>query len=532
MVKEVDSEKRFSLALLALMAIAMVAWQLCCTDWVDDWNYKMMPTGHEEFWHIEGDEEITTLSQAIEAVGRHHLYVTPRMPNYIQVFCNLVPAWVTRVFLGLTLASAFVMILVSVGGRRIFSSAVMVAFSWLLAWVALPLGDHMVSSDFALNYFLPTPLILLFVYFFLKDSLSCGPWRWLSFVVAAVAGSMHEGVTLPVSAGCLLLILIEPVDRKRRVAMWATMTVVALVFFLAPSTFARVDQYVLDHDSRFVKWQVINLLIECFGLYFALVALVIARVKGNLKIFVRANVIWLVAFAGCLIIAFATLKRGRVLWYADVFGIILLLKSLWAFFPWWRGCHYFVASVCGAVLLVSIAATAVVQRQLSADSDAILKQVKETGKPIAFHDYRDPATNPWWAFGVPQTITEDYSNSSLAMYCSDAPYIMMLPASFRGKPVECWEKFPGNTGLSGNFPFLAGRKRVQGGFFNVTMGELTPFGNPLYSLANKLRGVSTTPYQVNEWSIMYEGDTLWCYKVSYLRRLDVNRVILSIDTIP
>lgn len=532
---------RLSLILLALMAAGMVAWQLAGTDWVDDWNYKLMPDSHEGFWYMQGCE-IKSWGDAFEAIIRHHLYTTPRLPNYLHTLSNLIPSRITRSLNGLMLAAAFFAIAVSIGGKRIFNSTGLVAVTWLSAWVILPLHDHFISSDFAFNYFWTTPLILLYLYLFMRE---CPLPRWLAWMpwaVAAVTGMMHEGATLPVAAGCALYIATHPKHlRNRRIALLVVMTVTALVFFFNSGMMERIDQHVTSRDNTYLPWMAINVIIESYGLPLAIASLIIARLKGQregFKRFAKDNIILLMALAGAAAIAAVTMLRGRALWFADLFGLILFFKSIWMFFPWCRRTQPVMAALCGCALLFSIGWSASLQRRLSVESVEIEREATESGQPIAFIDYMEPNALFWWCLGIPQSITDSYANSSLAMYTcrngevSSAPYIIMLPENLKSQQPESWAKTPGNTGLSGRYPFLAGRKRLTDGTaLTLTFGE-SSVANPINYLVNMVRQAdSPITYPVEEWSIKYLGDTLWCYHIGRIRRLDRNREILSIDTI-
>lgn len=531
---------RLSLTLFALMAAAMIAWQLAGTDWVDDWNYKLMPESYDGFWHMRG-EEIDSWSDAFEAVAAHHRHTTPRLPNYLHTLTNLLPPTITRSMNGLMLAAAFLALTFSIGGKRILEASGSVAIIWLSAWVTLPINDHMISSDFAFNYFWTTPLILLYVYLFTRERPLPPPLAWMPWAVAAITGMMHEGATLPVAAGCALAIVISPANRPRRAAMLMVMVSMALLFFFNSGMMERVDEHVTSRDNTFLRWMAINLVIESYGLPLAIASLIISRSRGGtpgIKRFSKENVIWLTAFACATAIAAATMLRGRALWFADVFGLILFFKSIRMFFPGWRQTRPLTAALCGCALLFSIIHSAKLQLDLSDESLEIERQTAMSGQPIAFIDYKAPNALPWWCFGIPQSISDAYANSSLAMYATrgmeanKAPYIIMLPENLKSEAPERWEKTPGNTGLSGRYPFLAGRKRLTDGTaLTLTFGASSD-ANPVNTLINMSREEgSPITYAAHEWPIEYMGDTLWCYNIGQIRRLDRNREIVSIDTL-
>lgn len=534
----------FAIALFLLMTAGMVAWQLSGTDWVDDWNYKLMPDSHDEFWHMKGDR-ITTLGQAIEAIGQHHRCTTPRLPNYIQTLANLVPAWMVRTLHGLMLAATFLILALSCGGRRVMRSAGFVAVLWLTTWIILPLSNHMISSDFAFNYLWTSPIIMIFVYLFASGRWRSGRWSFIPWVIAAITGMMHEGASLPIAAGCAALIAIDRTDRRRRIALLSLMAGVALLFFCNSGMMARVDQHITGRDNTYLKWMAINLFIESYGFYLGIAGTLIALAKdgrSGLKNYLKGNIVWLTAVVCAMAIALSTMMRGRALWFVDLFGLILFFKSFFQYFRWWHAPRYGIATIAGGALLSTITASAVVQRRLSAESNFIATWMSKNDAPVVFIDFLAPDRLPWWTLNVPQSITEGYGNSSLTMYHTDkAPYTLMLPAELSGKKPEEWPKTAGNTGLSGQYPFLAGRKRLSAsdGLILTFRGD-THIGDrlinegPVNALMNRARngGKShSTVYPVKEWAIEYMGDTLWCYYIGQLRRLDTNTGITRIDTI-
>lgn len=526
------------------MTAGMVLWQLSGTDWVDDWNYKLMPDSHDGFWHMKG-EKISTFSQAIEAIGNHHLYTTPRLPNYLQTLVNLMPAWPVRVIHGLMLAVTFLILALSCGGRNVMQSAGFVAVLWLTAWIILPISDFMISSDFAFNYLWTSPIVMIFVYLFESGKPRKGRWSFAPWIIAAVTGTMHEGASLPIAAGCAALIAIDKNDRRRRISLLALMAGVALVFFFNSGMMERIDQHITGRDNTYLKWMAINLFLESYGLYLGLAGVLVVSVKGGhsgLKNYARANIVWLTAVVCAMAITLSTMMRGRALWFVDLFGLILFFKALFQYFKWWHSPRYGIAMTAGVTLLSTITASAVIQRRLSTESDLMARWLSIEDFPVVFIDFMSPDKLPWWTLKVPVSITESYGNSSLTMFHTDkAPYTLMLPTEMSGKKPDEWTKTPGNTGLSGNYPFLAGHKRLgnREGVILTFRGDI-PIGerlinqgpaNALMNLARNGRKSHSTVYPITEWAIEYSGDTLWCYHIGQLRRLDMNVGITSIDTI-
>lgn len=534
----------FAFALFLLMTAGMVAWQLSGTDWVDDWNYKLMPGSYKEFWEMKGTK-ITTFGQAIDAIGNHHRLITPRLPNYIQTIANFVPAWMVRTLHGLMLAAAFLTLALSCGGKRVMRSAGFVAVLWLSTWIVLPLSDHMISSDFAFNYLWTSPIIMIFVYLFVSGQWRSGRWSFLPWVIAAVTGMMHEGASLPIAAGCAALIAIDNTDRRRRIALLVLMAGVALVFFFNSGMFTRIDQHVISRNNTFLKWKLIRLALECHGLYLAIAGMIIVFIKhgrGEAMHFAKDNIIWLTATAGAMAITLVTMTHGRSLWFVDLFGLILFFKALYRYFKWWSAPRYGIATIAGAALLSSITASAAIQHRLSAESDFLAKSLTQDESPVVFIDFIAPDSVPWWTFKVPQSITESYSNGVLTIFHTDKfSYTLMLPTELSDKNPEEWQKAAGNTGLSGRYPFLAGRKRLsRPDMLILTFRGDIPLGdrlinegpvNALINLARNGGKSHSTAYPVSEWAIEYRGDTLWCYSIDRLRNLDTNIGITRIDTI-
>ncbi len=528
--------KALTAILLAIIAAAAVTWQLSGTTWVDDWNYRFVSHSNEGFWGMSG-EPITTLSQAWDSIVNQHSCVTPRLANYLQTLAELIPDWVTRVFMGLTLALGMTLIAVMAAGRRVLASPGFVALTWLAAWLTLPLNDFMISTDYGFNYIASTLPSLLYAKFFVDGAPSRRSLRRVPWAMAVIAGAMHEGAAMPLAAGSVMMILTDRADRPRRAALTAVITATSLFFVLAPGTTARIGAHILYKDHSVFIYMLVNLLIESFGLYFALLALALVAFRRGAREalgFAKANILWLTAIVAAMVIAFAAMMRGRALWFTDVFGLVVLFKALWLLYPALRRPHPVMAAAATAIVAVSCLTAARYQRILSDEADALRATAIAADSPVVFTDHLTPDRVPWWALGIPVSPDIIYSNAAIGMSCPRHwPMVVMLPRSFEGLDPELWPKFPGNTGLAGRYPFFASRHRLPQIYtFAITFGPDNSLANPLCHIINPLRDKAKgepNAYPFVEYPLIYRGDTLWCYNIVAPRRLDRNRPVVAID---
>ena len=524
-----------SVVLLMLIAAASIAWMCCGVDWFDDLQYKRMPGEGIDFWLSEGPF-ITTFAQACEAVPYHFTVGSTRLPNLVQVFFNLVPPVLVDVMHGLMMALMMYVVVVVTGGRKALRSVGHVGVTALAVWVLLPWYDHMLPSVCQLNYVWVTVACLSFIKVFESDDFLPQRWKPLQWVVAALAGLMHEGFTFPIMAGAILVMMIDKHDRRRRGLLTLVLAVGALALFFTPGMFSRLEGQVAPQTlGHFIGAMAVSVL-QLMSVYLLLLATAIVLWKRGLqyvKGFYRKNVMYVVIMVAGYALAIVSVSIRRGLWFVELASVILMLKLLFETFEWWRRPNVIMGAVAGLFTVVSISGVAVWQSIFSKEVREVCSQIEASGRPIAYVDLADPGNAPWWTFNVAQSMTSNGGNNAYCRHFGlvENKYILILPSRYKGKPVEQWDVMPGDMGAMGQFPYFVTTEPTNGRLL-LTFGRHQSAATPLDRIISNLttedvdKGMVPTPY----WTAVTElGDTLYCHNVNILGHAKRHRELLSID---
>lgn len=537
MKSKISTQKVYvlSMVLLMLIAVASIAWMYNGVDWFDDMQYKRMPGDGIDFWLSEGPL-ITTFSQACEAVPYHFTVGSTRLPNLIQVFFNLVSPIIVDVLHGLMIAIFMYVVVVVSGGRKSMHSFGFVGVAVLSVWVLLPWYDHMLPSVCQLNYVWVSVACLLFIRLFESDDMLPQRWKPLQWVVAILAGLMHEGFTFPIMAGALLVMVVDKQDRRRRAIMTLLMAIGAIALFLTPGMFSRLDAQVkpqtLGHFISAINVSVLQL-ISVYILIAVTAFTAWKRGRQYIKNFYRQNLMYIVIMIVGYALAIVSVSVRRGLWFVELASIILILKLLVDTFEWWRRPNILLGIVTGLAAVVSISGVAVWQSKFSKEVKEVCRQVEASGRPIAFVDLVDPGNAPWWTLNVAQSMASNGGNNAYCRHFGHVDYecILILPSIYKDKPTSQWDKLPGDAGAMGQFPYIVTTKPT-GGHLQLTFGHHQPAASPLDRVISKLtteeidRGMVPAHY----WTFVLDsGDTIYCHNINLLGHAKRHREILSID---
>ena len=524
-----------SLGLLLMIAVAATAWMCCGVEWFDDMQYRRMPGEGIDFWHSEGPL-ITTFSEACEAVPSHFTVGSTRLPNLIQVFFNLVPPVAVDVLHGLMIAVFVFMVVVVAGGKTGLRSLGFVGTTALAMWVLLPWYDHMLSSVCQLNYVWVSVVCLLFIRLFHSDDILSPRWKSLQWLVAIVAGMMHEGFTFPIIAGALLVMAVEKHDRRRRAIMTLLMSIGAIAFFLTPGMLDRLETQVGQQSLLHFRGAVIVSALQLMSVYLLLGVTIFTMWKRGrhyvLSSF-RQNLMYIAIMVVGYAIAIASGMVRRGLWFVELASIILTLKMLIDAYGWWRRPNIVLGSVAGLATVASILGVAVWQNKFSEEVREVCRQVEASGRPVAFVDLENPGNAPWWTFNVAQSISSHEGSNAYCRSFGYADYecILVLPSRFKNMPVSQWDKVLGNANVMGQFPYYVATSPT-GGCLQVTLGQHQSAASPLDKVMSKMStdDIDRSMVPAHYWTVTLEsGDMLYCHNINIYGHSKRHRKILSID---
>ncbi|MCC8037505.1 MAG: DUF6056 family protein [Bacteroidales bacterium] len=512
----------------ALLSAGMVAWQVVCVPCVDDRQYQYIPESTEGFWFDHGPK-IETIGDAVLAIRNHHLYTPARLGNHLQTLSNLVPAWITRTLLGLCLACMFMLAAWAAAGAQAWRSPGFVAVMWLTLWVTLPLQDNMAGSDYAFNYFVPAALALTMALMW-RRTLVTRRWAWLPWVVAFFTGCSHEGVSLPLAAALFCTPQFWGPRRWWYRGQWLLMVVMALLFLFSPGNLYRIGEFQFS-SSGMSQYVLVNIVLESYGLYMGLLALLLAAWKAGWKLvlsWAKSNAVWISAMIFSYCLALWVGARGRVLWFCTLFGAVLLFSTLWEMFPWWRQRKLALAVVAFTALCSSVVSVAVVQRRCSQETLLLDRLVADAPTRVVYHDVLPLREIPWWTLQIPQTSTSSFDLDMMG-YTSRKGSIKVLPTCM-GKGQ--WKPVDGNGDAMVSNGYLIFRNRLADNRIIVTFAPDTWATNPIYRLVNFVAGRSgECKMEINmyEEAVEVGPDTIWLYWLPKARRLDRNREIIAVD---
>lgn len=524
-----------SVTLLLLIAVASTAWMCCGVEWFDDLQYKRMPGEGIDFWLSEGPL-ITSFSDACKAVPYHFTVGSTRLPNLIQVFFNLVPPTIVDVLHGLMIAVFVLMVVVVTGGRKALHSLGYVGVAALSVWVLLPWYDHMLPSVCQLNYVWVSVACLLFIRLFESDDLLPQRWKSLQWVVAILAGLMHEGFTFPIIAGAMLVMMIDRNDRRRRMKLTLLMALGAIALFLTPGMFSRLDAQVkpqtLGHFICAINVSVLQL-ISVYILLAVTVFTIWKRGWQYVMNFYRQNLMYIVIMIVGYALAIVSVSVRRGLWFVELSSVILMLKMLFDAYGWWRRPNVILGAVTGMAMVVSIVGVAVWQSKFSEEVREVCRQVEASGSPIAFVDLEDPGNAPWWTFNVAQSMASNGGNNAYCRHFGLVDYecILILPSRYKDKPVSQWDKFAGDAGAMGQFPYFV-TTYPTGGQLQLTLGKHQSAASPKDRVVSVLttEDIDEGMIPAHYWTMVLEsGDTLYCHNINLLGHAKRHRELLSID---
>ncbi|MCC8175250.1 MAG: hypothetical protein LIO91_02320 [Bacteroidales bacterium] len=512
----------------ALLATGMVAWQGVCVPCLDDRTYCNIPESTDGFWLIQGPK-VETLGDALTAIGKHHLYTPARLGNHLQTLSNLLPAWLTRTLLGLCLACLFMMGAWVTAGRQAWQSPGFVAVLWLTLWVTLPLQDGMASSDYAFNYFVPGALALGMALLWRREPLG-GHWAWLPWVVAVLTGSGHEAMSLPLAGG---LFFTPQFWGKRRWwyrGQWLLMLAVAFAFLFSPGMVRRIG-YTQFANSNISQYVVVNIALESYGLYMTIFALLLVAWRWGWRQvwpWARRNAVWILATLLAFGLTIWVGGRGRVLWYCTMFGAMVLFRTLWEDFPWWRTRKLALGAVAMVALLSSIGSAAVVQTRYSAETLELGRLAHAAPTNVVYHDLIPLYEIPWYTLNIPHSSTTSYDLDFLGDEAGTGKVRVLPTCMARGE----WQPAPGTAEAMVSNRYLIRRERLPEAHLVATFGPDDGKTNPVYRLINYLSRRNKyykLDAPMREEAVAVGSDTVWLYWLPGARRLDHNRKIIAVD---
>lgn len=319
-----------------------------------------------------------------------------RLANYLAPIVTLyVPRWLFAALTGIFVGLLYMLVARLSGLGRRYSPTFQwrwMALVWAASMVLFPWRDHLMLADYALNYVYTTVFDLLFVWAWLTAlSRRLGAVTLLSACVAAlVGGMMHEGLAVPLLAGCGVVVLM----RRFRLPWQAWLLLVLFAFsslesVTAPGILARAGR-----DMGFSPVHNTVVMLKSCTLLFLLLAVIALglwlprRRHATRRLlvtppFTLCLAAALVSALLCLLINDASARFGWVAQLSSAIAIGMTIRRTGRLeCRFWGG-----MAMLGAVLVASLMLNVIgEQKQVYHEDEEIRRQLAESADGTVFRD--------------------------------------------------------------------------------------------------------------------------------------------------
>lgn len=271
----------------------------------------------------------------IKTWHEHWLEDNIRLGNLLVVFFLLLPKWVGS---GIALIVWMYAMIVSYKLARIDVLTSPIVLLGLIMWgIFMPWSNYMGVLDFQFNYLLGTGVALCFIYHILRQSgegksnLKNGSLETVGlFVLGILTGMWHEGFSIPILIGFLVLLLSRQMVWNPRV-LWGLggLLIGILILFCTPGTYVRLTES-MDPAVSHHKFKELRVVINNLSYYIFLLICLIVGVRKDLKSIRKDRIIIFIIVNGCVPILMSVIlyAEGRVTWWTQIVSIIGIMYIL------------------------------------------------------------------------------------------------------------------------------------------------------------------------------------------------------------
>lgn len=473
-------------------SIVYFAWMISCDTYFDDWIYKKSSgETFDEFWNCTGGS-IQNLGDAFNSCINHYHHSNGRLADKIVIFSNLLPDIISRVIhalcLGLTLYFSSILCFrdkwkISIGGTAILSASII----FLLPW-----NDYFNASAINYNYLLSATLNLPIIISYITDRHRYNSYKIYIYILAPIAGMMHEGFSIPILAGMLLHTLtFHKSIKPHHITLFLTYFIGALILLIAPGTIKRISDVSLCNPT--FEWSLHTLFMYTPPFWLITIVSIYISIRHGIKELVKRyifNTFILTAGIIGFSIGVYTMMRGRAEWMPGLMFIIASYNILWgnnSIFKLQKTIGITI-SVISILWLLTVAQQ---QYEYSQEQQKIESEIAFTD--IIFADISNFQTTPWWMFDTPHPLycNHHYSIVSISNGIrakNSNKGIVVLPTKFTNKHYSEWDRPGGTNTLFGEYPIYYSPKRL--GEVEITF-NLTEAPISHYNILNKISGTTT-----------------------------------------
>ena len=368
-----------------------------------------------------------------------------RLANIVFTFFLLLPHWVGCLISGVAVWLSLRFMNRVVWNRR--PSPTQAVWMALLFAVALPWFDQIVVMCFQFNYVWATALSLGVCYIFLRRP---GFPAWGAALLALVAGAWHEGFSLPILGGMVLLMLLWRRFRTpRNIAMAIAMAVGVALIMCAPGATGRVHEGgLIPAFAEIVATAKYHLPAIAFIL---LAAVGLLSRRRRAEVLAPLPVFLVVGIAITFAIHLQTRFAARIAWWSCLCGVMGTMYMCNLFASRRRAVVMAsrVLTAMAGFLLVAHLAVADVMTVRVAREHAEAIDLYRRGKPV-FVDYTSASEAPLLAFGKPyyDLLTYDWNLRCAELLFTEGRYSFNpVPAVLANATDDSGAAMPGTPGL-------------------------------------------------------------------------------------
>ena len=432
----------FAFILIASLVVGMMCWY---TPYAGDDLAYLMP-----FREFKDGESPLTLQMITSAL--YEFYMSgARLTNLsTPVTLAIMPKWLMNIVSALFCFVALFYAVRLTKTSKISLKIFLVAMMMLL----LPWHSEIFIGDVSLNYIWATPINLIFLTLFLENR----KYKLIGYAALAllsfVAGSMHEGMALPLFFGLGIYYL--PKLNKVSKAQWV-MTVCYFLgiclIFSSPGIWERNSEL----GSRVLT---LKHIIVTFTFYQPATTLLFITVVSSLftrqgrmalcRLIKTEWIVYVLAMLAASAIQLHLAGSARCGWYPQVFSIIALVMYLDNLFTKETMAMHILSAFVGVVTIISLCYSVVWSKKMGDDAREITAQFISSNDGTVFYDFKTDDDLPFLALGKPLPL---WIHTKLALeqfndyYGTEHKRLSLVPESLRDADLSKAERIDGNANV-------------------------------------------------------------------------------------
>lgn len=376
-----------------------------------------------------------------------------RLANLLFPFVGvMMPQWAYSVLFGLACTLTVYLaarLSAQQSGRVGYGSLLM---AWAMVAFLLPWRDHLITLDFAMNYVFTSAAVLGCLYILsraIAGRLSRG-WLAGAAVVCFFGGMMHEGFTVPMSAGIAVAVLCHRRLLRNRGFMvcCAAFVAGALICTLCPGTINRASEDLQDFSGSIIGFLAKSVVVL---LVVAMILLLLAK-KSTRKqchewLSNPINIIIVITMMGSFIICLMMLGGHRILTCGNLMAAIVIMSLMRGVVHVRVGRRARMAiTVAATLLMLAFFGNVIVRQRAIAIQHQKIVAISDSGdNPTVYYDLID--FNPILTWGY----TTEYTWRWLLHYAHYMDLrkkeIAVVPTAFRGIGRDSGRAIPGDANI-------------------------------------------------------------------------------------